>query len=205
MSKKKAPPRPQENLDHIAEPLRALAVPVADLTPDPKNARKHGERNLKALQDSLKRFGFLEPIVVQREGMIVRAGNGRLEVAKQLGWSHVPAVVVDQSNVEAAAFALADNRTAELAEWDTANLQAVLSDINELDGELLTVTGFDERAVGDLLASMDAAILSPSPSASSSKAKPEASKKERDYTAAEIDTDAFTLQHKCPRCGMEFD
>lgn len=161
--KKKAPPRPQDNLDHIAEPLRALAVPVSDLTPDPKNARKHGEANLRALETSLNRFGFLEPIVVQREGMVVRAGNGRLEVAKRLGWKHIPAVVVDQNDVEAAAFALADNRTAELAEWDEANLSDVLASIGSLDDTLLGATGFDSAALDDLLTVPDVPAEDSSP------------------------------------------
>ncbi len=59
----------------IAEPIRALAVPLATLNPDPANARKHGPKNLDAMKASLAKFGQRKPIVVQRDGMVVRAGN----------------------------------------------------------------------------------------------------------------------------------
>jgi hypothetical protein len=57
--------------------------------------------------------------VVQRQGMIVRAGNGRVLAARELGWTHLACVVVDESEVEATAFAIADNRSAELASGTT--------------------------------------------------------------------------------------
>ena len=98
----------------IAAGLRFMATPVAELTLDPANPRQHDERNLQAICDSMTRFGQRLPLVVQREGMVVRAGNGRLEAARRMGWTHVAAVVVNESDAEAAAFALADNRTAEL-------------------------------------------------------------------------------------------
>ena len=81
----------------ILPELRALAVPVGELVPDAANARVHDVRNLEAIKDSLRRFGQRAPIVVQREGMIVRAGNGRLAAAKALGWGEIAAVVVDVS------------------------------------------------------------------------------------------------------------
>jgi len=119
--------QPMNNaLSYIHESLQHLAVPVADLTPDPKNARKHDRRNLDAIKASLEKFGMRQPIIVQKQGMIVRAGNGRLAVAQELGWSHLPALVVDESEAEAVAFAIADNRTAELAEWDWGNLSEIL-------------------------------------------------------------------------------
>src|SRR6185369_10855580 len=100
--------------DHIAPPLRSLALPIASLNLDPANARTHDEANLAAIKGSLSRFGQRLPLVVQQQGMIVRAGNGRLMAAKELGWTHVAAVVVDESEVEATAYAIADNRSGEL-------------------------------------------------------------------------------------------
>jgi len=133
------------NLNHIAEPLRHLAVAVSDLRPDPNNARRHDNKNLLAIKTSLTRFGQVEPIVVQKQGMIVRAGNGRLQVAKEMGWTHIAAVVVDQSDADAVAFAIADNRTAELGEWDYAALFQALKDTHAD----VTDLGFSE---GDLAA-----------------------------------------------------
>lgn len=132
----------------IADGLRHLAVPVADLTMDPANARLHPERNLAAIAASLHRFGQRKPIVVQRSGMIVRAGNGTLEAARSLGWSHVAALVVDEADIEATAFAIADNRTAELAEWDKDVLGALL---NGLPDDAAAAAGFTRDEIDDLL------------------------------------------------------
>jgi DNA modification methylase len=132
----------QHALHYIAESLRPLAIEISKLIPDQANARKHNEKNMDAIVASLSRFGQRSPIVVQRQGMIVRAGNGRLEAAKRLSWSHIAAVIVDESSVDATAFAIADNRTAELAEWDDSVLAGLL---DSLDPEDLKVTGFSEK------------------------------------------------------------
>jgi DNA modification methylase len=137
---------------YIAESLRKLAVPIDTLTLDPSNARKHGERNLDAIIRSLDRFGQRVPIVVQQQGMVVRAGNGRVLAAKKLGWTHIAAVVVDESSVDATAFAIADNRTAELAEWDDETLASLLQSLPD-DAQL--AAGFDDDELGELMKSLE--------------------------------------------------
>lgn len=138
----------QGGLGYIAEPLRALALPIADLHPDPSNARTHDERNLAAIVASLSRFGQRLPIVVQKQGMIVRAGNGRLAAAKSLGWSHMACVVVDEQSVDATAYAIADNRTAELAGWDDETLASLLQSLPD-DARL--AAGYDDGELKELL------------------------------------------------------
>jgi ParB-like chromosome segregation protein Spo0J len=182
------------NHAHIHESLQHLAVAVADLNSDPKNARKHDRRNLDAIKASLEKFGFRQPIIVQKQGMIVRAGNGRLEVAKELGWSHVPALIVDESEAEAVAYAIADNRTAELAEWDFENLADALG---SLDSTLLDFTGFDKEELSFL--ENVATVVLPHPDA---RAEDTAS------ASAEVDTaqfDAGQFEHVCPRCKLGFN
>ena len=114
-------------------------VPISSLTLDPTNARKHSETNLRAIANSLKRFGQRKPIVVQ--GSTVLAGNGTLEAARSLGWMEIAIVKVpDEWDAQTAkAFAIADNRSAELAEWDEATLGVQLME--------LTDAGFD---IGDI-------------------------------------------------------
>jgi DNA modification methylase len=138
-------------LAYIAEQLRPLAIAIDSVHPDTANARKHNEKNMDAIVASLHRFGQRAPIVVQKSGMIVRAGNGRLAAAKSLGWSHIAALIVDDSSVDATAYAIADNRTAELAEWDTETLAALL---NSLDDEDLKVTGYDQAELDQMLAEL---------------------------------------------------
>jgi hypothetical protein len=125
--------------------------------------------------------------VVDRNG-IVRAGNGTLEAARRLGWDTVAVVETELNGVEATAYAIADNRTAELAEWDDDVLAATLNSLAIEDG-LLDAAGFDEDELEKLLDAMGG-NESQEPSASSSE---------------EVDVDSFELDTKCPRCGFEFN
>jgi DNA modification methylase len=103
---------------------------ISDLTLDPKNARKHSQKNLDAISASLKQFGQRKPIVITHKGLIL-AGNGTLEAAKSLGWDCVDVAVApaDWDENTAKAYALADNRTAELAEWDKLVLAETLLEL----------------------------------------------------------------------------
>jgi DNA modification methylase len=138
----------ESTLSHIAEPLRHLAVPIEGLTLDPANARQHNERNLETIKGSLARWGQRFPVVVQRQGMVVRAGNGRLMAARALGWTHMAALVVEESDVEAVAFAVADNRSSELAEWDDGALTKLLE---SLPSDLMQAAGFSNDELQALI------------------------------------------------------
>lgn len=127
-------------------------MPIDELTLDPRNARKHGRRNLDAIQASLSEFGQRRPLVVMSD-MTVIAGNGTLEAARALGWTEVAVTVVpsDWTREQAAAYAIADNRTAELAVWDDAVLADTLAEL-DAGGWDLNSLGFDglpELAPGD--------------------------------------------------------
>lgn len=93
-------------------------VPLAALRPDPKNARRHGQQNLDAIRKSLEAFGQRRPLVTDKTGRTVIAGNGTLEVMGELGWETAWITRFPGTAAQARAFAVADNRTAELAEWD---------------------------------------------------------------------------------------
>jgi ParB-like chromosome segregation protein Spo0J len=118
---------------------------IADLIPDPQNARQHDDKNLKAIMGSLKEFGQRKPIVITEAGVIV-AGNGTVEAAKRLGWTQIEAVEIpnDWTPDKIKAFALADNRTAELATWKTEVLSAQLIELQELDVEI-EAFGFEQQ------------------------------------------------------------
>jgi DNA modification methylase len=116
---------------------------IADLTPDPQNARQHDDKNLKAIMGSLKEFGQRKPIVITEAGVIV-AGNGTVEAAKRLGWLDIEVVRVpsDWTDAQVKAFAIADNRTAELANWNQEVLTSQLLEL-EAEGWELTEFGFE--------------------------------------------------------------
>jgi DNA modification methylase len=135
---------------YIHESLAGLSVPIDSLNLDAANVRTHDDRNLDAIARSLDRWGQRQPIVVQREGMIVRAGNGRLLAAKRLGWTHMAALVVDEDSVEATAYAIADNRTGELAGWDEEGLVAMLQSIPDDLPDIGFTDGDLEQLIADL-------------------------------------------------------
>lgn len=124
--------------------METIVVPISSLTLDPTNARKHSDLNLKAIASSLERFGQRKPIVVQ--GNIVLAGNGTLEAAKSIGWQEISIVKVpdDWDAQTAKAYALADNRTAELAAWDQAVLAEQLLELQD-DGFDIADLGFEAQ------------------------------------------------------------
>lgn len=126
-------------------------IALADLKPDPHNARLHGERNLDAIRRSLSMFGQQKPIVVDASNVVV-CGNGTVEAARALGWTHVLAVRTELSGEAARAFALADNRSAELAEWDKEILQQQLQ---ELGPETSAEIGWDARDLAELAPARD--------------------------------------------------
>ena len=126
------------------------SIALADLSLDPSNVRKHSRRNLDAIKASLRKFGQQKPIVVDAKG-IVLAGNGTLTAAKELGWTEIQITRTELAGVEATAFAIADNRTAELAEWDEDGLAKVLESLKVEDADLLAATGYDAAEVDKMV------------------------------------------------------
>jgi site-specific DNA-methyltransferase (adenine-specific) len=123
--------------------LRVETVNINSLTPDPANARKHDGRNLKAIENSLVKFGQRKPICVTPDSIVV-AGNGTLEAAKNLGWTEIAIArtPVGWTWEQIRAFAPADNRTAELAEWDDKVLADQLLEL-DANGWELEELGFE--------------------------------------------------------------
>ena len=117
-------------------------VNVDDLDLDPRNARKHDAKNLKAIADSLEQFGQRKPIVVW--GKTVVAGNGTMAAARTLGWKQISIVRVPDgwSADQVKAYALADNRSAELAAWDEQVLASQLLELQEAEFDI-ELLGFE--------------------------------------------------------------
>lgn len=111
--------------------LEIVRVPIDSIYEDPANARKHPDRNRSAIQGSLKHFGQVEPLVVQKSTGKVIGGNGRLREMKEMGWNEVDVVYVDVDDIQAASLGIALNRTGELAEWDQDALVAQLAALRE--------------------------------------------------------------------------
>jgi DNA modification methylase len=130
-------------------------VPIETLHEDPANARAHPERNRTAVRSSLKEFGQVEALVVQKGTGRVIGGNCRLGELRAMGVETVMVAEVDLGSVEAARLGLILNRSAETAEWDVDNLTALLRGIDEDDDGTLDGLGWTEEELEDLLADPD--------------------------------------------------
>ena len=156
--------------------MKLERIKVADLSLDPSNVRKHSRQNLDAIKASLRKFGQQKPIVIDAKG-IVLAGNGTLTAAQELGWTEIDTIRTELEGIEATMYAIADNRTAELAEWDD-KLTDVLKSLQD-DGVDLADLGFEPMT--------DVIPMAP------------------ESSTEEIDTDAMEMECRCPKCGFEFD
>lgn len=141
-------------------------VALATLTPDPDNARVHGRDNLAAIAASLERFGQVRPLLVTAGGVVL-AGNGTLAAMAKLGWNECQVLRLPWDDPERCrAYAIADNRTSELAAWDNELLGLQVMTL-EGAGLPMDALGFDRRgdgghapAAGDLEAARDEAARS---------------------------------------------
>lgn len=181
-----APSRVPLGAGGVIQRMKILDLDIDSIHADPANVRRHPERNLETIKASLSRFGQQKPIVVDASG-IVRAGNGTLEAAKALGWTKIKAVRTDLAGSEATAYAIADNRTAELAEWDDTALAETLRSLQSEDFDLAAV-GYDAGEVDRLIEQLAGEIVP-------------------DFQPASIE-DQGRLDQKapvtCPECGHEF-
>ena len=135
-------------MSDIHESLKPLAVSIDSLTPDPSNARKHDKRNIEAIKASLARFGQTKPIVLHSNGTTIIAGNGTWHAAKELGWTEIAAAQTSLDTAEAVAYGIADNKTAELAEWEDDTLRDLM---DALPDDLKLATGFEGDEIAEML------------------------------------------------------
>lgn len=125
--------------------MQIIQRDIADLIPYPKNPRKN-DRAVTKVASSIREFGFKVPVVIDKDGVIV-AGHTRVKAAEQLGIKEIPCIVADDLTEEQIkAFRLADNKTAEFADWDFEILAEELADINDID---MSEFGFDIDALDD--------------------------------------------------------
>ncbi len=132
--------------------LSVTEIPIAGLVPYHRNARTHSKKQLHQIADSIRTFGWTNPILIDREGGVI-AGHGRLEAAKLLGLKAVPTIrIEDMSEEQKRAYILADNKLAENAGWDNEILALELKDLIDLDLEIdITSTGFEMGEIDVLI------------------------------------------------------
>ena len=124
-------------------------ISIDKLVPYVNNARTHSAEQILNLRSSLREFGFVNPIIIDREFNVI-AGHGRLMAAKEEGIEEVPCVFVDYlTDAQKKAYILADNRMAMDAGWDDELLKIEMEELQNL-GYDLEFTGFDEKELAVL-------------------------------------------------------
>src|SRR3984893_16961381 len=134
--------------------LRVSVCPVDKVIPFARNARKIPASAVDKVAASIKEFGWRQPIVVDREGVII-CGHTRLLAAKKLGLQQVPVHVAENlTPPQVKAYRLMDNRSHEETDWDLELLGPELEELHALDFDL-ELTGFDPNEIEDFLADPD--------------------------------------------------
>jgi ParB-like nuclease domain len=129
---------------------------ITDLTPNPRNPRKHSRAQVKAIARSIEAFGFNAPILIDRNGQII-AGHGRYEAALLLGLSQIPVVGLEHlSEAKARAYMLADNKLTDRSAWNDEALALHLRELTDLalDFEIEAV-GFEPPEIDLRIQSLD--------------------------------------------------
>ena len=145
------------NLSPAAAPSADRTLEVAykapaELVPDPRNARTHSKRQIAQIVQSIRAFGFTNPILADPEGNLI-AGHGRLRAAKEMGLKTVPVITLDGlTEPQKKALRLADNKIALNAGWDTEILKLELAELSlpEIDFDL-SLTGFSSGEIDVVL------------------------------------------------------
>lgn len=132
------------------------------LEPCSRNALNHSETQIEKIAASIDNFGFINPIIVDRSNVVV-SGHGRLLAAKRLNLATVPTILVDHlSDAQIRAYRIADNRLAELSDWDDRILVQELQSLSDLNLDFaLDLTGFDLPEIDQLLSTTDDNDLNP--------------------------------------------
>ena len=130
-------------------------VDISRLIPYQNNARTHSKEQINKLRSSLREFGFVNPVIIDREYNVI-AGHGRIAAAREEGITQVPCVFVDHlTEAQKKAYILADNRMALDAGWDEDLLRVELEALEEM-GYDLGLTGFDDKELAALFPAEEA-------------------------------------------------
>lgn len=129
------------------EELKVEYLSLEEIIPYVNNPKTHPQRQIQALMSSIKQFGYVAPIIVDKDNIII-AGHGRYEALKRLGYERIPVIRADGLTPEQArAYRIADNRIAELGKWDEELLAVELESLKSAGVE----TGFTDKEIEKLL------------------------------------------------------
>lgn len=122
--------------------MKIVEKNISEIKPYPKNAKDHTKKQIQKIASSIKEFGFNQPVVVDKQGVII-VGHGRYEAAKALKLTTVPTLEVDLTEEQAKSYRLADNKLNE-SDWD---MGIAVEELKSISLEMVDLTGFDQNLV----------------------------------------------------------
>ena len=155
--------------------MKIIQMDINDIKPYKYNPRKNNAKAIDKVAESIKEFGFRQPLVIDKDNNII-VGHTRLKAAKKLKVKSLPVVVADDmTEQQIKAYRIADNKTNEYSEWDFELLA------QELD-EIEIFTGFDDDEISSILNELGSDIIKNNDNSGTSNKK----------------------EQICPKCGYEF-
>lgn len=154
---------------------------INELKRNENNARTHSTEQIEQIANSINEFGWTNPILIDEHDIVI-AGHGRLEAAIKLGIEDVPCIILSGlSETQKRAYLIADNQLALNAGWDLNILQAEI-DALKLDNFDIDLLGFSNSEIDKIFKS-----------------------NEVDFPNEFLECGETALNHKCPKCGFEYD
>jgi ParB-like chromosome segregation protein Spo0J len=164
--------------------LKITYQKCSDLKKYERNSRTHSEAQIGQIRKSIEEFGFTNPLLVDEDGQVI-AGHGRLIAAELMGMHEVPCVqVTHMTPAQKRAYIIADNKLAMNAGWDEELLSLELGELKD-QGVELGIIGFSANELDDIFGAKDGALIVGSKELN-----------EADYS---------DFEHRCPKCGFEFN
>ncbi len=137
----------------LNQDIEITHLPIKDLRPDPANPRRMADEELESLTRSIRKYGFVEPIIARKDDKLVIGGHQRLLAVRKLVLKQVPVVLVDLSEDQAHLLNLALNRIS--GSWDQELLAQLLGDLKAVPDVDLSLTGFSEDELRKHLKSLE--------------------------------------------------
>lgn len=163
--------------------MKVELINIEKLIPYAMNARTHSEEQVAQIAGSIKEFGFNNPVLIDSENGLI-AGHGRVMAGRKLGLKEVPAIRLGHlTDIQKKAYILADNKIALNSGWDYELLKSEIEMLEEEEFRL-DVLGFSVQEIEQITVGEQMKQDSPD-----------------DFK----DVDESDLEHKCPKCGFEFD
>lgn len=157
--------------------MKIKKVSINEIKEAPYNPRKMTQEELEKLKASIKKFGYVEPVIINKRTNFVIGGNQRLKALKELGYKEISAIILDLDEKQEKALNIALNKIN--GDWDIDKLKILFEELK--DDEIIKYTGFNDFEISDFFEEQNIEI-----------------------NEKEITRETIKPKNKCPKCGFEW-